>query len=284
MMPKCDGAATYIVASFTDVPFRGNPAGVCILSAPADARQMQAIATELRQPETAFLIRQGRDWSIRWFSPVTEVDMCGHATLAAAHIVWQSGGEGDELNFVTPSGVTLVARRDGAGLIWLTLPAVHGVEEDVPVALAACVDADWIAASRHGNRWIFECGDAAMVRAARPDFRRIVETGIRSLILTAISDSPHYHIVSRNFAPIVGVDEDQATGTAHACLAPYWRERLGTELGCWQASQRGGAIRTRLQHDLVNLGGRAVMMFAGRIDNSIFRKPVFGAGAGHKQA
>jgi predicted PhzF superfamily epimerase YddE/YHI9 len=262
-MRQCESAATYIVAAFTDVPFRGNPAGVCILSAPVDERSMQAIAAELRQPETAFLIRQGGGWAIRWFSPVTEVELCGHATLAAAHILWQAGEKADELRFTSRTGVSLTARRDRTGSIWLTLPAVPGRVADVPAALAACVGTEWIAASRHSDRWVLECGDAALVRAAQPDFPLLVETGIRSLILTAISDSPHYQIVSRNFAPIVGVDEDQVTGTAHACLAPYWLDRLGPNLACWQASPRGGAVLTRLLGDEVSVGGRAVTAFAG---------------------
>ncbi|MBW8296297.1 PhzF family phenazine biosynthesis protein [Sphingopyxis sp.] len=263
-MPKNSSAASYIVAAFTDVPFRGNPAGVCILPVRIDAGLMQAIAAELRQPETAFLLRRGDDWEIRWFSPVTEVDLCGHATLAAAHVLWRTRvASEDRLRFVMHTGVTLIARRDAVGLIWLELPAVPGQEEEMPEALASCVGTDWIVSSRHGDRWILECSDAPQVRAARPNFPDLMATGIRSLIVTAISDAPEYQIISRNFAPIVGVNEDQVTGTAHACLALYWSERLGRELTCWQASQRGGAVRTRLRGTCVELGGSAIITFEG---------------------
>lgn len=260
-----DTVATFIVAAFSDVPFRGNPAGVCVLPAPIDARRMQAVAAELRQPETAFVIRHADHYTIRWFSPLTEVDLCGHATLAAAQVLWAEAGATEPiLRFDTVNGASLAARRDDAGTIWLDLPAVRGTTETVPDALAGCAGADWIAASRHDDRWILECRDAKSVRAAQPDFDRLAETGIRSLILTAVSDTPHHDIISRNFAPIVGVNEDQVTGTAHACLAPYWCDRLGTELRCWQASQRGGALRTRLSDGRVELGGRAVIEFEGR--------------------
>lgn len=259
-----DAVATFIVAAFSDAPFRGNPAGVCILPAPIDARRMQAVAAELRQPETAFVVRHGDHYAIRWFSPLTEVDLCGHATLAAAHVLWtEAGMEETTLRFVTANGTSLDARCDEVGTIWLDLPAVPGAVEAVPDALAACAGTDWIAASRHDDRWILECRDAESVRAARPDFARLAETAIRSLILTAVSNTPHHDIISRNFAPIVGVNEDQVTGTAHACLAPYWRDRLGTELRCWQASQRGGSLRTRLKDGRVELGGRAVIEFEG---------------------
>ena len=249
----------FIAAAFSNLPGRGNPAGVCILPQAIARERMQAIARGLRQPETAFLVRQGELWAIRWFSPATEVELCGHATLAAARILWDVIGEdATTLRFSFPGGI-LTARRGEDRLIWLDLPAVPGVAADPPGAFRQCAGTDWIAASRHGERWILECSDAGKVRAARPDFARLARTGARSLILTARSDMAGYHIVSRNFAPAVGVDEDQATGSAHACLAPYWRARLGPELTCWQASPRGGTIRTRLNGAVVSLGGHAVI-------------------------
>lgn len=253
----------FIVASFSDAPFHGNPAGVCILDAPAAPETMQAIATELHQPETAFLLRAGDRWAIRWFSPLVEVALCGHATLAAARVLWNALGlQCDVLHFASASEA-LAATRDGDGTIWLDFPATAGTPGDVPAELAACLDVGWVAAARHHDRWLLECADAATVRAARPDFASLARTGIRSLILTARSDAAGYDIVSRNFAPIVGVDEDQVTGAAHACLAPHWHDRLGAELTCWQASARGGTVRTRLRGDRVALGGRAVIEFVG---------------------
>ncbi|WP_414899596.1 PhzF family phenazine biosynthesis protein [Sphingomonas flavalba] len=253
----------FIVAAFSDTPFHGNPAGVCVLDAALPPATMQAIAAELRQPETAFVLRTGDDWAIRWFSPVVEVALCGHATLAAACVLWNAlGVEQHVLHFASASG-PLAAERDPDGTIWLDFPATAGTPGAVPAELAACIDIGWVAAARHDDRWLLECADAAAVRAARPDFARLARTGIRSLILTARSDRPGHDIVSRNFAPIVGVDEDQVTGAAHACLAPHWHGRLGPDLTCWQASARGGTVRTRLRGDRVALGGRAVIEFAG---------------------
>lgn len=256
----------FIVAAFTDTAFRGNPAGVCLCDgAPPAPATMQAIAAELRQPETAFVSRDGDGWAIRWFSPVTEVELCGHATLAAAAVLWATGAAAQAQIAFDSAGGPLAAERDG-GLIWLDFPALPGVAAPPPPEVAACVDVAWIAAARHGERWLLECADAGAVRSARPDFARLRATGIRSLILTAPSDVAGYDIVSRNFAPIVGVDEDQVTGSAHACLAPHWRGRLGPALTCWQASPRGGAVRTRLAGDRVALGGSAVIAFSGVLD------------------
>lgn len=254
----------FIVAAFTDTPFRGNPAGVCLADRAVPDALMQRIAAELRQPETAFLWPDGDGWAIRWFSPVMEVELCGHATLAAASALWASGAATrDRIAFRFAAGA-LSAER-GGDLIWLDFPAIPGICEAVPPDVGACVDVRWVAAARHGGRWLLECDEAETVRSARPDFARLKATGIRSLILTARSDVAGYDIVSRNFAPFVGVDEDQVTGSAHACLAPHWHDRLGAELTCWQASPRGGGMRTRLSGDRVALGGRAVIEFTGML-------------------
>lgn len=258
----------FIVAAFTDTAFRGNPAGVCLLRQALPDMVMQRIAAELNQPETAFLWPDGDGWAIRWFSPVTEVELCGHATLAAACVLWTSEAVAEgRITFGFAGGV-LSAERDG-DLIWLDFPAIPGVSEPAPSGMDMCAGVPWVAASRHGARWLLECADADTVRSARPDFARLRATGIRSLILTARSDTTGYDIVSRNFAPIVGVDEDQVTGSAHACLAPYWRDRLGPELRCWQASPRGGAMLTRLSGERVALGGRAVIEFAGALSAAV---------------
>jgi len=255
----------FIVAAFSDTAYHGNPAGVCVLEAPTSPQIMQLIAAELRQPETAFLLREGDHWTIRWFSPIIEVALSGHATLAAASVLWNALGiDEDRLRFVSTSE-RLAAERDRDGTIWLDFPAIPGEFADVPAELASSIDIGWVSAARHLDRWLLECRDAATVRSARPDFARLARTGVRSLILTSRSDVTEYDIVSRNFAPIVGIDEDQVTGAAHACLAPHWRDRLGEELICWQASQRGGSVRTRLRGDRVSLGGRAIIEFAGSL-------------------
>jgi len=256
---EVSGVSTSIVAAFSDSADGGNPAGVCILPCPIPDTYMQAIATGLGQPETAFLFADGDHWTIRWFSPLKEVELCGHATLAAAHVLWQSVASlrGDTLAFRTIDGADIAARREPDGMIWLEFATIQGAPEPVPAPLAECAGVEWIAASRFGGRWLLECTSAAAVRAARPDFAGLVAMGVRSLIVTAPSDMPAYDIVSRNFAPIVGVDEDQATGTAHVCLASYWLPRLGGNLMCWQASRRGGAIATRHLGGRVTVGGFA---------------------------
>jgi predicted PhzF superfamily epimerase YddE/YHI9 len=217
---------------------------------------MQRMAAELRQPETAFVWPDHHGWTIRWFSPVTEVELCGHATLAAASAIWASGAATPDRIVFNFAGGVLSAMRD-APLIWLDFPVIPGIPARAPPEVAACAGVPWVASARHGERWLLECSEAETVRSARPDVARLRATGIRSLVLTARSDVAGFDIVSRNFAPLVGVDEDQATGSAHACLAPYWADRLGPELVCWQASARGGVIHTRLSQESLLLGGQA---------------------------
>lgn len=255
----------FIVSAFTDRPFTGNPAGVCLLDAALPDALMQKIARELSQPETAFVQRRGEGWSIRWFSPIVEVELCGHATLAAARVLWDGGhvATGAPITFQAPTA-TLAARTRGDDRVWLDFPALSGVTAPAPPEVLAAIDRAPSASARHGDRWVLEYADAADIRALGVDFPALKATGVRSLIVTARADMPGFDIVSRNFAPIVGVDEDQVTGMAHTCLAPYWRARLGDELSCWQASPRGGAMSTRLIEDRVELGGRAIVEMAGR--------------------
>jgi predicted PhzF superfamily epimerase YddE/YHI9 len=255
---------TYIIAAFTSELFRGNPAGVCILDDPLDSLSMQLVAKELQQPETAFVMKVENGWSIRWFSPETEVDLCGHATLAAASALWDQGldDKDNPVSFFAAIG-RLTAKRTSDGFVWLDFPALPGQLERPDPAVLDSVNIAPTRSAKHADRWLFEYDDAASVRALTPDFEKLRRSGARSLIVTAASDVPSYDIVSRNFAPIVGVDEDQVTGVAHTCLAPYWLDRLGPELRCWQASARGGAVKTRLEGGRVALGGLAVMEFAG---------------------
>ncbi len=254
---------TYIVAAFAEAPFGGNPAGVCLLDEALPDAALQQIARELAQPETAFLLGAGGDYAIRWFSPAVEVALCGHATLAAAEVLWREGfaDAAQPLRF-TAGDVVLTATAGDEGLIWLDFPALPGVAADPPAGAFGCRPPP--SAARHADRWLFEYPTAHDVRAARPDFAALIAAGVRSLILTAPSDLPDYDIVSRNFAPLVGVDEDQVTGVAHTCLAPHWRDRMGDTLRCWQASPRGGGLIARSHQGRVLLGGRAIIEFGGR--------------------
>ncbi len=255
---------TYIIAAFAEEAFRGNPAGVCILENEVDEPQLQGMARELNQPQTAFVRKVGAQWVIRWFSPMVEVDLCGHATLAASFVLWHEGlvERSDPITFSTSSSL-LLARLDQQGRVWLSLPILPGEIESAPADVLACINLVPRLAARHGTRWLLEFASAAQVRALQPDFEALARTGVRSLIVTAPSDMPGYQIVSRNFAPIVGVNEDQVTGTAHTCLAAHWGPRLGSEIRCWQASGRGGGLIVRSVGNQVELGGNAVLEFAG---------------------
>jgi predicted PhzF superfamily epimerase YddE/YHI9 len=242
----------------------GNPAGVCVLPAAISTSEMQAIARELNQPETAFLLGNGSSYAVRWFSPEVEVKLCGHATLASAQVLWSEGwaARGQEITFTSPHD-RLVAKRGEDGAIWLDFPGLPGIPEAPPEDVVATIDRAPIAAARHGDRWLFEFETAQDVRDIKPDFVALRKTGVRSLIVTAPSDIAPYQIISRNFAPIVGVNEDQATGMAHICLAAHWRSRLGDEVLGWQNSKRGGVIIARSRGDRVELGGRACVEMRG---------------------
>lgn len=258
------GMRVFLVAAFAEASFRGNPAGVCILPTNQIANSvLQSVATELNQPETAFLSRSDLGWRLRWFSARTEIALCGHATLAAAHVLWSRLGVQDtRIGFATASGPVWARKADD--MIWLDFPAIAGEARPAPADVLASVDREPVRAARHADRWVFEYDRARDVRDLQPDFARLRQTGIRSLIVTSRSDAPEFDIVSRNFAPIVGVDEDQVTGAAHCCLGPYWRDCLGLHLRCWQASRRGGALEVITEGERVQLGGRAVIELDAR--------------------
>jgi PhzF family phenazine biosynthesis protein len=251
------------VDAFTDRPFAGNPAAVCVLSAPADARWMQDVAREMNLSETAFLHREGDAFGLRWFTPTVEVDLCGHATLASAHVLWTDGHlpETAEARFYTKSGL-LSARRAGEW-IEMDFPAEPPVPTDFPEALrcALRVARDNAAQYLGKNRmdYLVALESEHDVRAVHPDFTLLRTVPTRGVIVTAPSDRPEYDFVSRFFAPAAGVDEDPVTGSAHCCLGPYWAERLGRkELTGFQASARGGVVRVRPRGARVVIAGQAV--------------------------
>ncbi|HXQ76217.1 MAG TPA: PhzF family phenazine biosynthesis protein [Acidimicrobiales bacterium] len=239
-----------VVDSFTDRPFAGNPAAVAVVDRFPDDREMQLIAREMNLSETAFVAsRADGAYDLRWFTPAVEVDLCGHATLATAHVL---GGTG---RFVTKSGL-LTCTTGEDGWIEMDFPADPPTVADVPDTLGI-----------GGIRWcgrgrsdlLVELGDAAAVRALEPDLAVIAELGVRCVVVTAGGDKPGIDCVSRVFAPAVGIPEDPVTGSAHCTLAPFWAERLGRdELVGEQASARGGIVRMRVAGDRVVLGGRAV--------------------------
>jgi predicted PhzF superfamily epimerase YddE/YHI9 len=258
------------VDSFTDTPFRGNPAAVCVLEGERDDAWMQDVAREMNLAETAFLRRAGAAWQLRWFTPLVEVDLCGHATLAAAHILWEQrqSDAPAELRFETRSGL-LTARRAG-GWIELDFPALPAAPADPPNGLLDALGAaEVVAVARSRFDYLVELADAAAVRRVAPDFGALRRVEARGVIITAPSDMESgtgSDFVSRFFAPAVGVDEDPVTGSAHCCLAPWWVARLGRDrLVGYQASARGGIVRVALRGDRVLLAGQAVTVLVGEL-------------------
>ena len=254
------------VDAFTDRPFRGNPAAVCVLPGPRDEGWMQDVAREMNLSETSFLHRDGDAYRLRWFTPAAEVDLCGHATLAGAHVLWEEGylRPDEPARFDTRSGRLTAERRDGA--IVMDFPA-KPVERDAPADdLAAALGAAIVAAAMNQFDALVELGSEAVVRSLRPDFRRLAAVPVRGVIVTARASTPGFDFVSRFFAPNVGIDEDPVTGSAHCFLGPYWRAKLGRDtFRAYQASQRGGVVGVRVRGDRVELEGRAVTVLRGEL-------------------
>jgi PhzF family phenazine biosynthesis protein len=257
----------YQVDAFTDKPFAGNPAAVCILPEPGDARWMQQVATEMNLSETAFLYRQDDGYSLRWFTPAVEVDLCGHATLASAHVLWEAGHlqTHEQARFFTRSGL-LTADRKG-DWIEMDFPAKEEERADAPPDLLQALGVPVNSAQYCGKNvfdYLVEVASEDIVRGLQPNFSLLSSVQARGVIVTSRASTPGYDFVSRFFAPRVGVNEDPVTGSAHCCLTPYWSKRLGkSEMVAYQASPRGGMLRVRASGDRVQLGGQAVTVLRG---------------------
>ncbi|WP_422927354.1 PhzF family phenazine biosynthesis protein [Singulisphaera sp. PoT] len=263
------GQTVVQVDAFTDRPFAGNPAAVCVLPEPGDDRWMQDVAREMNLSETSFLHREGDAFRLRWFTPVVEVDLCGHATLAAAHVLWQDGhlDEGSTARFQTRSGLLTASFNDG----WITLdfpskpivPTATSFTKDV-AALAVNAPVEFAGLNEFDG--LVEVESEDVVRALRPDIARIAAIPVRGLIVTGRSKTSEFDFVSRFFAPRLGVDEDPVCGSAHCCLGPYWAEKLGkTHLKAYQASPRGGSLRIQVDGPRTRLSGRAVTVMRGEL-------------------
>lgn len=255
------------VDAFTDERFSGNPAGVCILSKEKDERWMQNVASELNLSETAFLVREGDEFNLRWFSPLVEVDLCGHATLASAHVLWEDGHlrPDHSAKFHTRSGL-LTAKSAGDGWIELNFPAVPAKRVAAPAKLekALGVKAKFVGKSAYD--YLVEVDSEKTVRGLVPDLGVLASLPVRGAIVTARSSSKKYDFVSRFFAPRVGISEDPVTGSAHCTLGPYWGERFGkSELIAYQASARGGVLRVGLAGKRVRLAGKAVTVMRSNL-------------------
>ncbi|MGD0539104.1 MAG: PhzF family phenazine biosynthesis protein [Verrucomicrobiota bacterium] len=256
----------FVVDAFSESAFGGNPAGVCLLPDPAGIEWMQAVAAEMKHSETAFLERRADGWGLRWFTPAAEVKLCGHATLASAHVLWETGAleSGQIAVFHTLSG-RLAAQRCG-GEIELDFPAKPALPAPAPPGLLDALGAHSHSISRSEFDYLVELESPATLRALQPDFARLSALPVRGVIVTSLSDDPQFDFLSRFFAPAVGVNEDPVTGSAHCSLGPFWQARLGRdELLAWQASPRGGRVRVSVRGDRVGLGGRAVTVLRGKL-------------------
>ncbi|MDA1314478.1 MAG: PhzF family phenazine biosynthesis protein [Acidobacteria bacterium] len=258
----------YHVDAFTARPFAGNPAAVCILPREADPEWMQNVGREMNLSETAFLVPRDDGFHLRWFTPTVEVDLCGHATLAAAHVLWlhENHAPDEELHFHTRSGL-LTARKEG-DWIELNFPATPETEVLPPPALLYSLGADinYVYVGKNQFDYIVEVADEQTVRTLRPNFRELKELDARCIVVTSRS-SPPYDFVSRCFGPAAGIDEDPVTGSSHCCLGPFWRQRLNKDrFLAYQASARGGEVRVRVAGERVYLGGQAVTMTIGTFE------------------
>jgi len=255
------------VDAFTDQPFGGNPAAVCVLSASKSDSWMQAVAQEMNLSETAFLIEQVNGYNLRWFTPAVEVDLCGHATLASAHVLWSEGYLDREqpARFYTRSGLLTATLRED--WIELDFPATPPLTTDPPGELLSALGVEAIALAASAQKdYLVQIAEAGVLRNLQPDLKRLKNVPARGVIVTSISDDPAYDFLSRFFAPAAGIDEDPVTGSAHCCLGPFWRDRLGKNpLIGYQASVRGGVVRVNCHNDRVLLAGQAVTVMRGEL-------------------
>ncbi len=263
-------APLFQVDAFTDAPFSGNPAAVCVLTDARPDAWMQQVAHEMNLSETAFLRRRDDGFALRWFTPTHEVDLCGHATLASAHALWSEGHlrPDERARFHTQSG-PLRAWRDAEGWIAMDFPAEPPAEVDAPPLLSDALGAEpvWVGRNRMDVLALLDAAEA--VRALQPDMRMLEQIDARGIIVTAPAEAEGIDFVSRFFGPRVGVPEDPVTGSAHCALGPFWAKRLGqSALVGRQVSPRGGRVRVTVgapAEGRVQLGGQAVTVLRGTL-------------------
>ncbi len=255
------------VDAFTNRPFAGNPAAVCILPQAADPAWMLNVAREMNLAETAFLVPQRDGYDLRWFTPAVEVDLCGHATLASAHVLWEDGRLKPDTHarFHTRSGLLTAEKRDS--WIELDFPATPPAAAPPPAGLVAALGAAPTFVGRSRFDYLVELDSESTVRRLAPNLSGLAEVEARGVIVTSRADAKSkYDFVSRFFAPQSGVPEDPVTGSAHCALMPYWSAKLAKqELVAYQASPRGGELRLRLAGDRVRLAGQAVTVLRGEL-------------------
>lgn len=256
----------YHVYAFTDRIFSGNPAAVCILPLPKDDDWMRNVAGEMNLSETAFLVKHDDGFNLRWFSPKREVDLCGHATLASAHVLWETGilPSDKEARFFTKSGLLTAVRKND--FIELNFPSEEDRETSAPKELIEGLKVLPKYTGKNRMDYIVEVGYEEVVRTLNPDFELLKKLDARGVIVTSISNTPGIDFVSRFFAPTYGISEDPVTGSAHCCLGPYWKRKLSrNEFNAFQASERGGFLKVRVEKDRVFISGKAVTVFCAEL-------------------
>ncbi len=255
------------VDAFTNRPFAGNPAAVCVLQQEMPEQWLKDVAREMNLSETAFLNPHDGGYNLRWLTPAVEVDLCGHATVASAHVLWEDGHlpEGKQARFYTRSGL-LTADRQGEW-IELNFPAKIATAAKPPAELLPALGVDAVRfVGRNAFDYLVEVDSEKTLRELAPDFTALGKLGVRGVIVTARAEGGEYDFLSRFFAPGAGVNEDPVTGSAHTALGPYWAERLGKrEFTAYQASARGGVVKVRLEGERVILGGQAVTVMTGEL-------------------
>jgi PhzF family phenazine biosynthesis protein len=257
-----------VVDAFTNRPFAGNPAAVCLLPAAHDDDWMQAVAGEMNLSETAFLARRDDgSFDLRWFTPKVEVDLCGHATLAGAHVLWEDGvlRMDEAARFRTRSGLLTATQREG-GWIEMDFPATPEKEAEPPPGLLEALGANAVYVGKSRFDYLVQVASEDELRALRPDFSQLAKVDIRGVMVTSVATAAGFDFVSRFFAPAAGINEDPVTGSSHCCLTPFWARRLGREsMTALQVSQRGGVLKVRLDGDRVRVVGQAVTVMRGEL-------------------
>jgi len=259
----------FCVDTFTDRIGTGNPAGVCLLEHPAEPAWMQTIAREMNHSETAFVVREKDGFNLRWFTPRTEVDLCGHATLATAHILREEGylGGDEPARFFTKSGMLSAVGK--GNLTEMDFPSMPEEEVSAPAGLSRALGIQPVYTGMNRFDYLIEVASECVVRKIAPDFPQLLKIPMRGVIVTSRASTPGFDFVSRFFAPSVGIHEDPVTGSAHCCLAPYWQRKLKKNtLTAYQASERGGVLQIRLAvPGRVIIGGAAVTVWKGSVQS-----------------
>lgn len=258
----------YQVDSFTNELFKGNPAGVCLFVAEESERWMQDLASEMNLSETAFLRQVEDGYELRWFTPTAEVDLCGHATLAAAHILWEEGelAPDQEARFMTKSGVLRATKMES--WIQLDFPLEEEEETEAPQELLDGLGVPFLYVGKNRMDYLVEVESEEVLRSLKPNLAILAQLPDRGVMVTCRSADDRYDFVSRFFAPALGIDEDPVTGSAHCCLGPYWQRKLGKdEFTAYQASRRGGVLKIKVA-GRVYIRGQAQTVFGGNIHNA----------------